>query len=171
MALYVDVDLLERAIGRNGVRVAEQAREEIDNWVISSEARRAVLHAVRVLNHLQVLPVGLESAIHVPKAIFYSAIVVYGYIKFTPTADSYTPSQDDANIPELQVSEPVARPISYFGKNDGASTVIFSTVDLSLLCNAIDLLRRISNWEISRKFSLILELLLDDLATTPRGPL
>ncbi|KAH6971261.1 fungal-specific transcription factor domain-containing protein [Ilyonectria sp. MPI-CAGE-AT-0026] len=170
MALYVDADLLERAIGRSGAYVAEQAREEIDNWVISSEARRGVLHALRVLNHLEALPIGLEPAIHVPKAIFYSAIVVYSYIKFVRTVDSYTPSEDDANIPELQVSESVARPTSYFGQSDGASRAILSTVEPSILCNAIELLRRISYWEMSRKFSSILELLLDDLATSPRSP-
>ncbi|KAH7141796.1 fungal-specific transcription factor domain-containing protein [Dactylonectria macrodidyma] len=170
MALYVDADLLERAIGRNGACIAEQAREEIDNWVISSEARRGVLHALRVLKHLEVLPMGLESAIHVPKAIFYSAIVVYSYIKFIPTVDPYTPSQDDVNIPELQVSESVARPTSYLSKNDGASRATHPPVEPSVLCNAIDLLRRISYWEISRKFSSILEILLDDLATTSKTP-
>ncbi|KAH7142691.1 hypothetical protein B0J13DRAFT_555941 [Dactylonectria estremocensis] len=169
MALYVDADLLERAIGRDGACGAEQARAEIDNWIVSSEARRGVLHALLVLKHLEVLPIGLESAIHVPKAIFYSAIVVYSYIKFIPTVDSYIPSQDDVNIPELQVSASVARPTSYFGNNDGASRVILSPVEPSILCNAIDLLRRISYWEISRKFCSILEMLLDDLASTPRS--
>jgi hypothetical protein len=160
MALYADSDLLERSIGRDGRLVAQEARKDIDGWAGSAEARRGVLHALLILKHLEMLPIGLEPAIHVPKAAFYSAMVVYSYIKFKSSLDPYAPSQDEVNIPELQVSGSTG---TLNLSSDKISTAIFSPVEPSILCNAIDLLRRIGHWEISRKFASILQILLDDL--------
>jgi hypothetical protein len=160
MALYADSDLLERSIGRDGRLAAQEARNDIESWAASHEARRGVLHALLVLKHLEMLPIGLEPAIHVPKAAFYSALVVYSYIKFKLSVDSYVPSQEEVNIPELQVSSSTG---TLNLSSDKTSTAIFSPVEPSMLCHAIDLLRRIGHWEISRKFASILQILLDDL--------
>ncbi|KAI1757687.1 fungal-specific transcription factor domain-containing protein [Xylaria castorea] len=160
MALYADSDLLERSIGRDGRQAAQEARGDIERWAASLEARRGVLHALLILKHLEMLPIGLEPAIHVPKATFYSGMVVYSYIKFKPSVDSYAPSHDEVNMPELQVSGSTG---ALNMNGDKASTTIFSPVEPSILCNAIDLLRRIGHWEISRKFASILQILLDDL--------
>ncbi|KAI0398037.1 fungal-specific transcription factor domain-containing protein [Xylariaceae sp. FL0594] len=160
MALYADSDLLERSIGRDGRLAAQDARKDIDLWAVSAEARRGVLHALLILKHLEMLPIGLEPAIHVPKAAFYSAMVVYSYIKFKSSVDPYAPSPDDVDIPELQVSGSSG---TLNMGSDKTSTAIFSPVEPSILCNAIDLLRRIGHWEISRKFASILQILLDDL--------
>ncbi|KAI0202813.1 fungal-specific transcription factor domain-containing protein [Astrocystis sublimbata] len=160
MSLYTDFDLLERSIGRDGRQAAQEAREDVNRWAISMEARRSVLHALLLLKQLEMLPIGLEPAIHVPKAVFYSGMVVYSYIKFKPLIDSYAPSHDEVDIPELQVSGSTG---TMNMNSDKASTTIFSPVEPSILCNAIDLLRRIGHWEISRKFASILQILLDDL--------
>ncbi|KAI1295287.1 fungal-specific transcription factor domain-containing protein [Xylaria venustula] len=160
MALYADSDLLERSIGRDGREFAEAARGDISTWAASLEARRGVLHAMLILKHLEMLPIGLEPAIHVPKAAFYSALVVYNYIKFKPSVDLYVPSQDEINIPELRAPDSTS---TLHPNSDKASSSIFSPVEPSILCNAIDLLRRIGHWEISRKFASILQILLDDL--------
>ncbi|KAI5459546.1 fungal-specific transcription factor domain-containing protein [Mariannaea sp. PMI_226] len=164
MALYVNFDLLERSIGRDGRVIAEQARREAHDWAASSEARRGVLHSLLVLKYLEMLPIGVEPAIHVPKSVFYAAIVVYSYIKLKPTDGAYTPSQEEVNIPELQVSGS-SGPANQ--SSERASSAIFSPVEPSFLCSAIDLLRRIGHWEASRKFASILEPLLEDLATAP----
>ncbi|KAI0400715.1 fungal-specific transcription factor domain-containing protein [Xylaria palmicola] len=160
MALYADSDLLERSIGRDGRLAAQEAREDIGSWAASLDARRGALHALLMLKHLEMLPIGLEPAIHVPKAAFYSAMIVYSYIKFKPSVDSYAPSHEEVDLPELQVSGSNG---TVNMNNDKASTTIFSPVEPSILCNAIDLLRRIGHWEISRKFASILQILLDDL--------
>ncbi|KAI1171867.1 fungal-specific transcription factor domain-containing protein [Nemania sp. FL0916] len=160
MALYADSDLLERSIGRDGRHAAQEARGDVENWAASVEARRGVLHALLLLKDLEMLPIGLEPAIHVPKATFYSALVVYSYIKFKPSADAYAPAQDEVDAPELQVSGSTGA----LGSNsEKASAALLSPVEPSILCNAIDLLRRIGHWEISRKFASILQILLDDL--------
>ncbi|KAI1112420.1 fungal-specific transcription factor domain-containing protein [Nemania sp. NC0429] len=160
MTLYADPDLLERSIGRDGRRSAQEAREGFVNWAASVEARRGVLHALLLLKDLEMLPIGLEPAIHVPKAAFYSAMIVYSYIKFKPSANSYPPSHDEMDIPELQVSGSAGVVSS---SRDKPSAAFFPAVEPSILCNAIDLLRRIGHWEISRKFASILQILLDDL--------
>ncbi|KAI1276251.1 fungal-specific transcription factor domain-containing protein [Xylaria sp. FL0933] len=160
MSLYADSDLLERSIGRDGRQAAQEARGNVNNWAASLEARRGVLHALLILKDLEMLPIGLEPAIHVPKAAFYSALVVYSYIKFKPSVDLYVPSQDEMNIPELRV--PCSTSNLHLA-SDKASPAILSPVEPSILCNAIDLLRRIGHWEISRKFASILQILLDDL--------
>lgn len=162
MALYADADLLERSIGRDGRQVADQAKKEIDEWATSYEARQSVLHALLVLKHLEMLPIGVEPAIHVPRAVFYAAMAVYSYVKFTlKRTSSYTPSPNEVEIPELQVSAPVGQ--SQTG-SQRAYAASFPPVESSTLCSAMDLLRRVGHWEISRRFSSILETLLDDLA-------
>ena len=160
MALYADFDMLELSIGRDGRRVAQETREGINDWAASPEARRSILHALLVLRHLEMLPIGLEPAIHVPKAAFYSAMVVYSYIKCKPLADPYMPLEDEMNLPELQVAGSTS---ILHSNGDKVTIAMFSPVEPSILCNAIDLLRRIGHWEISRKFASILQILLDDL--------
>ena len=167
MSLYVDVDLLEQAIGRDGVTPSYNILDRVRLWVSSSEARRCVLHALFIQKHMESQPAGVEPAIHVPKALFYSAIVIYCYIKFTPSIAPFTPSQDDVNIPELQISE-LASPVCHTGR-EGARQVKLSPVDSSSLCNVVDLLRRVGHWELSRKFASILENLVNDLANASVG--
>ncbi|KAK5624814.1 hypothetical protein RRF57_000530 [Xylaria bambusicola] len=158
MALYADFDIMERSIGRDGKQAAQEVREAIVDWAASLEARRSILHALLVLRHLEMLPIGLEPAIHVPKAAFYSAMVVYSYIKCKPSPCA--PLEDEMNLPELQVasSNNTLQP-----NGDKVIAAMFPSVEPSILCNAIDLLRRIGHWEISRKFASILQILLDDL--------
>ncbi|KAI0520697.1 fungal-specific transcription factor domain-containing protein [Xylaria bambusicola] len=158
MALYSDFDIMERSIGRDGKHAAQEAREAIVDWAVSLEARRSILHALLVLRHLEMLPIGLEPAIHVPKAAFYSAMIVYSYIKCKPSP--CVPSEDEVNLPELQVASSTN---SLQPNGDKVTAAMFPPVEPSILCNAIDLLRRIGHWEISRKFACILQILLDDL--------
>ncbi|KAI1357482.1 fungal-specific transcription factor domain-containing protein [Xylaria arbuscula] len=160
MALYADFDVLELSIGRDGRLLAQETRKRINDWASSPEGRRSVLHALLVLRHLEMLPIGLEPGIHVPKAAFYSAIVVYSYIKCKPSVNPCVPLEDDLDLPELQVAGSTS---NLHANGDKATIAMFSPVEPSILCNAIDLLRRIGHWEISRKFASILQILLDDL--------
>lgn len=160
MCLYADFDLLERAIGRDGILPSEQASSEVRAWVSSSEARRGVLHALLVLKQLETLPVGVEPAIHVPKALFYSAIVTHCYTHLGPSANSCMPSQDETNIPELQVAGSTRSP---HRSSEHMWPQAFSLIERSTLWNTIDLLRRTGHWEISQRYASILENLMDDL--------
>ncbi|KAL5585619.1 hypothetical protein FOVSG1_015008 [Fusarium oxysporum f. sp. vasinfectum] len=93
MTLYVDFDPLERAIGRDGTDEAAKVSDRVKAWAGSSEAKHCVLHSLFVLKNLETLPMGLEPAIHVPKSLFYSAVVTYCYITCSPSLHALpTPS-------------------------------------------------------------------------------
>lgn len=155
IALYADADLIERTIGRDGEDVAQNAKPQIASWAASPQARRAVLHAVLIGRLLGSLSLVDGAAIHVPKAVFYAGMVTYCYVKYGPSSAAlFTPCLDDFDVPELRVS----------GLNDGANASgLFSPIDSSMLCRTIDLLRRVSHWEVVRSFVRTLELLLDDI--------
>ncbi|KAF1931943.1 uncharacterized protein M421DRAFT_55363 [Didymella exigua CBS 183.55] len=157
-ALYADFDLLERAIGRDGHPPKKHSTSEVRKWAVSPEASRGVLHALSVLQHTEALPVSVEPAIHVPKALFSSAVLVYCCIHFSPTGHHRTPSQDDINSPEFP------RPGS-IGAASQRPPSAFPSADLSIVYNVMDLLRRIGHWEIARRLASIVEVLLFDMGS------
>ena len=159
MSLYADFEQLERWIGRDGLPAADSVRESVLLWVASPEAKRCVCHAILVQKLVEALPTSFEPAIHVPRAIFYSAIVIYIYMKANPSSAGFAPSQGDVNIPELTLSQFDQRTLSH---GHAKRLIKFSSVDLSMVCNAIDLLNRVGHWEISRRFASTLEALLDN---------
>ena len=160
MMLYADFDLLERAIGRDGQVATNKASESMQQWSVSSEARRSVLHALFILKHVENLPSGSGVAIHVPKALFCSGIVIYNYINSATRLNLSTPlSHDDLDMPEFREAGPLDG-----GGNDVSPPAILSPVDTSMLCYIVDLLRRVGHWGISRRYATILENLLDGLA-------
>ncbi|KAH7203447.1 hypothetical protein DER44DRAFT_376374 [Fusarium oxysporum] len=85
MTLYVDFDPLERAIGRDGTDEAAKVSDRVKAWAGLSEAKHCVLYSLLVLKNLEMLLMGLEPAIHVPKSLFYSAVVTYCYIICSPS--------------------------------------------------------------------------------------
>jgi hypothetical protein len=162
MALYADFNQLDQVIGRDGDLTSKTAQETMSIWANSSEARRGVLHALLVVKHLEALPMGAEIAIHVPRALFYSAVVIFSYVKSAATANlNLPPSPEEINIPELQVSEPSGTSASKTGRSGSTR---FGSIDPSLICHIIDLLRRVGHWEMSRSYATTLESLLDDFA-------
>jgi hypothetical protein len=52
---------------------------DFKDWVSTSEAKRALLHAIAIWDTLQDLPLGRPHAIHVPASIFSAAIIYCAY--------------------------------------------------------------------------------------------
>lgn len=159
--LYADFDLLERLIGRDGPVIAEDGVDAGRKWAATSEARRSVLHALLIQRHMEVPQTSMQPAIHVAKALFYSGMVIYCYVKYQPRREATTSLLEEGSCQEFQISEP--RPSSS-RRAWRARSLLFCSVDASSLCNAVDLLRHVRPWEISRKFASILENLVNDLA-------
>ncbi|KAJ1325494.1 DNA binding [Microdochium nivale] len=167
MCLYVNFDQLERAFGRDGARAAEQAHLELrQGWVTTSEARCAFLHALLVLRHMESLPSGAEPAIHAPKVLLYAALVLHYYhshycsaLGLRPAADTWEPLHGETLRPEFQVE-----PRSPAGAYRLSWPALFARVDSSMLCSAVDLLRRLGRWEIALRYAATLENLVDDFA-------
>ncbi|PNP49027.1 hypothetical protein THARTR1_10238 [Trichoderma harzianum] len=164
MSLYVCFDLLERVVGRDGSSMRDGDLARIRDWVARVEGQRCVIHAMLIYKRLQTLPIIAEPAIHVPKALFYAGLVVYCYAKFRPNEAP----NGDIDIPELRSSDlgRVSAPAS-----TELPTASLRQFDPSTLYNVTDLLRRQGHWELSRRFSSILEALIDDLADLRVGNL
>ncbi|PVH96299.1 hypothetical protein DM02DRAFT_535608 [Periconia macrospinosa] len=162
MALYADFNQLENLIDRDRDPRSGRIGARTTIWSNSSEGRRSVLHALFIVKRLETLPVGAEIAIHVPRALFYSTIIIFNYMKTAATADmNIQLSPEDIELPEIQVSQPsVATAV----ENERASLTRLGSIDASLLCHIIDLLRRIGHWEVSRRYAGVLEGLLEDFA-------
>ncbi|KAL7940893.1 fungal-specific transcription factor domain-containing protein [Trichoderma barbatum] len=164
MSLYVCFDLLERVIGREGSSMRDGDLSRIRDWVAGLEGQRCVVHAMLIYKRLQTLPISTEPAIHVPKALFYAGLVVYCYAKFR----SNEASHGDIDIPELRSSD-LGRVSAQIAAEPPTGSL--RQFDPSTLYNVTDLLRRQGHWELSRRFSLILEALIDDLADSTVGNL
>jgi hypothetical protein len=162
MSLYVCFDLLERVVGREGPSVRDGDLTRIRRWVAGLEGQRCVVHAMLIYKRLQTLPISVEPAIHVPKALFYAGLVVYCHAKFrSPEAP-----HGDIDIPELRSSD-LARVSAQNPAEPPTASI--RQFDSSTLYNATDLLRRQGHWELSRRFASILEALIDDLADSKDG--
>ncbi|KAL6792662.1 hypothetical protein J3E68DRAFT_377410 [Trichoderma sp. SZMC 28012] len=166
MSLYVCFDLLERVIGREGSSMRDGDLARIRDWTARVEGQRCVIHAMLIYKRLQTLPIIAEPAIHVPKALFYAGLVVYCYAKFRPNDAPH----GDVDIPELRSSD-FGRLSMHTQTSTEPPTASLRQFDPSTLYNITDLLRRQGHWELSRRFSSILEALIDDLADSTVGNL
>jgi hypothetical protein len=77
--LLVDVNCLERAVGREG---AENASAESDyaytrKWATSVDAQRCVFHAYALQKIISSMPLDVEPAIHVPHCMFVAGVIAY----------------------------------------------------------------------------------------------
>ncbi|CAH0017107.1 unnamed protein product [Clonostachys rhizophaga] len=160
IALYADLDLLERAIGRDRHIITEKVTYKARIWSASPEGRRSVLHAWMLLKRAESLSISVEPAMHVPRALFIAAIVIHCYTKFGPTENLQMPVQNRATMPEFMVSWTA---LSSQMAQGIKGLPVSLPVDPSMFCNAIDLLRRIGHWEISHRYASILECLWDEL--------
>lgn len=158
MDLYTDFDLLERVVGRDGPSISEKDMERLYEWVNAADGIRCLIHATLIYNRLQGLTLSAEPAIHVPKALFHAGLVIYCHLKYRASAQSFS----NVEIAELRNKD--ARESS-----DGNVTSV-PQPDAGVLYGIADLLRRQGHWELSRRFSNMFELLIDDLsAATPHG--
>ena len=155
LMLYANVDMLERAIGRDGIGAARDGFDDVLAWATASVAQRCVLHAALALWNVERRSFMVEPAIHVPKTMFHAGIVIYSYVKF---------SRDPVEASDIRPGE--------FSCLPGLSSVnacwnLLQSIDFSTLSGVIGVLRRIGHWGISRKYASILEALADELAAFP----
>lgn len=75
--MCVDFNIAQNIFG--GKHRKSQSFVILKNWVSTSEAKRALLHAIAIWDTLQDLPLGRLHAIHIPASIFSAAIVYCAY--------------------------------------------------------------------------------------------
>jgi hypothetical protein len=152
METCCDFDLLEKAIGREGSRLTSAELSNTIAWATSEDAHRCLLHAFMIANHVQAMSVGLEVAIHVPRALFWAGLAVLCSIKFGPKSKS-SQHGSAVNFPEFLLP----------GLDQSIGGVDIFQHDIgddfsqhALLLSIIDLLDRVGHWKLSRQFAIIL---------------
>jgi hypothetical protein len=76
--LLVDINRLERAVGRDGPENSSESDYEYTRkWATSIEAQRCVFHAYALQETVGSMPLNVEPAIHVPHCMFVAGVATY----------------------------------------------------------------------------------------------
>ncbi|KAK6816016.1 hypothetical protein RU639_008988 [Aspergillus parasiticus] len=146
LALFVDLDRLELATGREGYVRSLPHREYIKEWASSQDGRRCVLHGALILQKIQSMTLGVEPAMHVPRVLYQAAMVWYAYLKFG--VDNHDSPKD---FPEFACLNVNCQALLF--ESNGFKISRPKIKESSTLSGLVDLLRRIGHWGISRKFA------------------
>ncbi|KAK5949622.1 hypothetical protein OHC33_009429 [Knufia fluminis] len=147
ISINTDVDLLERGIGRGGPELEPSDLAETCKWARSVNAKRTVAHAMMIKRHLEHFPLTSEPAIHVPRALFISAISLFCYFKYNDGG-----AEQRLDFPEFQLLDINVQALL----REANAHKHGSDEELGSVFEFIDLLQRIGHWGISRKFATIL---------------
>ncbi|KAL2070320.1 hypothetical protein VTL71DRAFT_13346 [Oculimacula yallundae] len=166
MALLVDFDQLENAIGGTSTPEGVNAIAYARTWSTSIEAKRCIIHASLIHGQCEGIPYHCEPALHVPRSMFLAARAWYCYIQFDPlnlplniNNPSVPPPQqltyeELLNIPEVKMFN--ADPMQYLPAVNGFGTGKPQLTEAATLCRLADLLEGIGRWGLSRRFAKIL---------------
>ncbi|KAJ5042690.1 uncharacterized protein L3040_004089 [Drepanopeziza brunnea f. sp. 'multigermtubi'] len=167
VALSVDLDQLEIAIGRDGPDAAAEALSSyVRPWASTSDAARCAMHAFALQRNLQAQRFDAIPAIHVPRTLFSAAVVWYCFVRYGPGNNSPQLRLDHrpfavGSWPEFAVLSGSAREelvaLSDLTWNRGAT----SAVTAATLCELGCQLQRINVWGLAGKFAGIVARLLD----------
>ena len=161
IAIYADLDLLERAIGRDGPSLSITDLTSVQDWARSAAAKYCIAHAVLIKRSFESFPLQSEPGIHVPRIIFACAICLFCFSKYSDavSTDAQSPPLHAQEFPLLEVDLlALLREASGY-QSSSASSPVDTTSTIYGLC---DLLRRVGHWEISRKFASIVTVLMQN---------
>ncbi|GKZ54595.1 hypothetical protein AnigIFM49718_010409 [Aspergillus niger] len=149
MSLYSDMDLLERAVGRNGHAAATGSQDPVQTWAGSLDASKCLVHALLIQRYLERMRISSEPAIHVPGALFSAALA---WLCFTRIGQQQSINLKAFDAPEIQLlgSETALQEAQGQAFGDSAFA------DVNHLHRLIDLLHRFGRWTISKTFATVL---------------
>lgn len=148
ISLHADIDLLERAVGRDGPNLDPTDLAKVHGWARSDNARRAVAHSIMIRKSLEHFPLTSEPALHVPRSLFSSAICLFCYVKYGDSEEA----QQQLDFPEFQQLNVSVTSLL----REARGSKPRPDEQLGTMYGFVDLLQRIGHWEISRKFASIL---------------
>ncbi|KAL3478687.1 hypothetical protein BJX99DRAFT_269115 [Aspergillus californicus] len=158
MAIYVDMDLLERAIGRDGQSAAMLTYPQVRIWSTSLDASKCLVHALLIQRYLERMRVSAEPAIHVPRALFIAAL---SWFCFTRTGGQQAINLKAFDAPEIQLLGSDTALHEAKGQAFGDSAF----ADVNQLHRLIDLLNRVGRWAICHTFASALSAAIEEQAT------
>jgi hypothetical protein len=158
MALLADLDMLERAVGRDTPEALESSTKDFRRWVSSLDAKRCIVHGLLAHKNVRELQLGMEPAIHIPRTLFLAGMTLFCYtLPQVPPLDMgrETFQQELLALPEMKLIDTSGA--LYIFEQDRKCSGKLSAIEASALCNITDLLQRIGHWEIARKYASTLE--------------
>ncbi|UKZ48150.1 hypothetical protein TrVGV298_002386 [Trichoderma virens] len=161
MTLFADINELEIAAGREGYEQSRRQSERTKAWALSHSAQRCAIHGALILQKAEKMCIGVEPAIHVPRAMFCAALIWYCYAEY---------GQDNADEVATRKPEfPEFRQLGISGERVLFEAHGFKSMRPTRLKSIVttglhDLLGRMGHWGISRKFaSLIVYMVYGDV--------
>lgn len=155
ISVFVDIDRLELAVGREGFETAQGHWDYVRQWASSADGQRCALHGALILRHLEGISLGAEPPIHIPRAMFRAALIWFCYSEFVGEAPGILPNVMD--FPELSKLGVNCQRVLF--EANGFKSLRPKALESSTFCGLVDILERIGHWGISRKFASILRLL------------
>lgn len=149
MSIYVDMDLLEQASGRDGPSTAAATSLPVRSWAGSLAASKCLIHAFLIQRYLERMRVSMEPAIHVPRSLFGAALC---WLCFTQVGGQQMIDVKAFDAPEIQLLSRYATPSWELEKAIRNSTF----ADVNHGHRLIDLLNRVGRWATSYSFASVL---------------
>ncbi|GFF48271.1 hypothetical protein IFM51744_06785 [Aspergillus udagawae] len=132
IVLYSNLDVLERACGRDGPEAAQEAIGCARTWANSHEATRSLVHAVYVRNYFESMSIGSACPLHVPISLYHCGIIWFCFGHFGNSSNKPIIGR---NFPELDlvgvnVDEINAAELRNFRVERNAANQVFRIVGL-----------------------------------------
>lgn len=161
MTLLVDLDMLERAVGRDTPEVLHSSKDELSHWILTLDAKRCIIHGLLAHQQAKEMQIGIEPAIHVPRTLFFAGIALFCYTarQANPIDNRENFQHELLNLPGIQLLDTAS--VMYIFEQQRSRSDKLSGVEAGALCNITDLLQRIGHWEIARKYASTLESLMN----------
>lgn len=153
LALLVNADTLERALGREGPEEAEKASTQARAWSESPRALRCLAYADALLREARNIRVCDEAAIHTSRAIFQAGVVFCASAMFDPPSTTFEASSDlDQMLDDIFVPVSERPHLTDFCRSETIRTkqVLF-----------VDALRRVGRWGLGPRLATLLDHLVE----------
>ncbi|PLB53808.1 hypothetical protein P170DRAFT_504723 [Aspergillus steynii IBT 23096] len=156
--LYANLDLLERACGRDGCEADLDALGYARQWAKSDEAKRCLLHAAYIQNSFQSMPIGSLSPIHVPLCLYHCGMVWFCFGKFGGDSKfSKKKAEAQFKSPEFQLLRPSV---------SQSLNVVFGNLQqwdpTDQTFKFIELLQRVPHWKLPSNLAATLLALVEE---------
>ena len=157
IALYVDMNFLERSVGREGMNGVTGASDDSQRRLNDHDLQKGAMHAICILRLAEKLRLNVEPAIHVPHILFGAGLVIFCCCRASNIPREDLSGKSEIISAELHAVDYVACQIAGSAfHNVGQS----ETIEISAVYRVIDVLNRVGHWERSRKHAAILDYLM-----------
>lgn len=168
MMCQVDMDKLERAIGRDGPLGARECLPYVRSWATSPKIWRCVAYAMVTLDETEHMRLGSEPALHVARAVFQAGLVL---LSFSALGDKgsvwHAPGRHQGppvDLVESALDDLFAQSLGRRRDAD-ARTFISLSGARAMVSRCADMLSRLRRWDLSGRLSDLLVFLADRSAS------